>query len=206
MAASVQIQKVNWWHERLADIMIANPHATLGEIAQALGKSQAWISIVKNSDAFIDFWRQRSAQHSAEVTSAIKAKGFAATELALDKVLEKLDTPAAELIPVETLLNIVDVNMKRFGYNNAPTNAPVLNINLGATTPEQLAEARARLRDRSGAVEIEAMPVAVQIPPVRGDLAEVRPGAPAEKAAVGDPSEARVCDVPNPRDSSGDAQ
>lgn len=206
MAASAQIQKVNWWHERLADAMIANPHATLGEIAAALNRTQAWISTVKNSDVFIDYWRQRSAQHSAEVTGAIKAKGFAATELALDQILTKLDTPAAELIPIETLLSVVDTNMKRFGYNPTTSVAPVLNINLGATTPEQLAEARARLRDRSGAIEAEAMPVLAQIRATRGDLASAGPDMPAEKPAVLGPENGHTRDLPNPKDSAGDAE
>ena len=154
MAQSTQIQKVGWWHERLADLMIANPHVTLGELAIALGRSQVWISIVKNSDVFIDYWRERSKAHSQAVTDEIKAKGFAAAELALDHIHQRLAEPAGALLPIDTLLNVVDVNMKRFGYS-AENKAPTFNFTLGAVTPEQLAEARAKLRPISEPVDVE---------------------------------------------------
>ena len=157
MADSVQVQKVGWWHERLADLMIAHPHATLGEIARHLGKSQAWISIVKNSDVFVDYWKRRSGEHSAAVTDGVKNKGFAAAELALDHLLAKLDAPEATLMPAETLLSIVDINMKRFGYDNTAQRPPVFNFNLGAATPEQLAEARQRLRSQP-ITDVESTP------------------------------------------------
>jgi hypothetical protein len=187
VAQSVQVQKVNWWHERLADLMIARPDITLGEIARLLNKSQVWISIVKNSDVFQDYWHRRSLEHSAVVTHEVKAKGFAATELALDAILAKLEFPEANGLTTETLLDIVDVNMKRFGY--APSGGPsppVINFNLGAVTPEQLAEARERLRARDGAVDVAALPArGADMPAIgqnlapRGDLAPAgieRPG------------------------------
>ena len=159
MANSVQIQKVGWWHERLADYMIANPHATLGEIATVLNRSQAWISIVKNSDVFIDYWKQRSKEHSHEVTSDIKSKGFAAAELALEHLHQRLEDPTSALLPVDTLLNVVDVTMKRFGYSEG-NKAPTFHFTLGAVTPEQLAEARAKLRPATEPVDVEVKQLA----------------------------------------------
>lgn len=200
MAQSVQIQKVGWWHERLADIMIANPHATLGEIATALGKSQAWISIVKNSDVFVDYWRQRSGAHSSEVTNGIKAKGFAAAELALEHIHQRLEEPSAALLPIDTLLNVVDVNMKRFGYDSEAQRAPVLNINLGGVTPEQLAEARQRLRAgdaRRGAIEAEALPVPAQIRASDGDPARPGIGGPPGETPADGPEIGPTRDLPN---------
>ena len=180
MAQSVQIQKVNWWHERLADIMIANPHCTLGEIARALNKSQAWISIVKNSDAFIDYWKIRSKMHSDAVTGDIKAKGFAAAELALDRLHMKLEGPEVELMTVDTLLNVVDVTMKRFGYSQETNKAPVFNFNLGAATPEQLAAAREKLRsvDAREVVDVKPLPANGNAAPERISDANSAPDKP----------------------------
>lgn len=166
MAQSVQIQKVNWWHERLADLMIANPHCTLGELARALDKSPAWISIVKNSDAFIDYWRRRSDAHSLAVTDDIATKMRANVDLANEALNLKLSTQS-ELMTVETLLDVIDINTKRLGYGANPAQAPTFNFNLGAVTPEQLAEARAKLRARELATEVEATPVAPALPAPR---------------------------------------
>src|SRR5262245_8940343 len=98
MANSVQVQKVNWWHERLADYMIAHPDHTLGQIAAVFNKSPVWISIIKNSDVFIDYWKKRSAGHSKAVTTDIKAKAFANAEMALDLLSEKLCDPSAQAV------------------------------------------------------------------------------------------------------------
>lgn len=156
MAASVQIAKVNHWHERLADYMIAFPEATLGEIAAALQKTPSWISTVKNSDVFIDYWMRRSREHSKAVTRDVKAKGLATAELAIEQLHRKLESPEAQLLTTETLLNVVDVTMKRFGYgNDAISKAPAINVNLGLVTAEQLAEARAKLRKAEEIIEIE---------------------------------------------------
>lgn len=160
MAASVQIQKVNWWHERLADYMLAFPYATLQEIAREFDKSPSWISIVKNSDVFQDYWRKRSGMHSSTLTDEIKAKAFAATEVALEKINEKLNDPAASsLMTTETLLQVVDTTMRRFGYNNEHNNGPNITLNLGAVSPQQLESARQKLRALPDVVDLPALPV-----------------------------------------------
>lgn len=164
MAQSVQVQKVNWWHERLADEMIAHPEMKLGEIARKLNRSQTWVSIVKNSDTFKDYWARRSAGHSEAVTQDIKDKGFAAAELALDHLNQKLESQG-ELMPVETLLNVIDTTMKRFNYQGAQQQAPTFNFNIGTVTADQLAAARARLRRVDEPIEVKALPV----PPTSGE-------------------------------------
>jgi hypothetical protein len=162
--AERQIQTVNWWHERLADMMIAHPEATLGQIARALGRTQQWISTIKNSDTFIDYWRRRSTAHSNEVTQGIKAKGYAAAELALDRLNNKLEGPEGDLFTPDTLLQVIDTTMKRFGYDNAKNQAPVFNFNLGTVTPEQLAEAREKLRRNNEITELKALPPPTEKP------------------------------------------
>lgn len=167
MGNAVQIQKVSWWHERLADYMIAYPDHTLQQIAVVFGRTPQWISIIKNSDAFIDYWRKRSGEHSSAVTQDVKSKGFAAAELALDRLNSKLEGPEGDLMTPDTLLQVVDVTMKRFGYDNAKNQAPVFNFNLGSVTPEQLAAAREKLRRNEQVTELKALP-----PPAEGKLDE----------------------------------
>lgn len=158
---AIPIQKVNWWHERLADLMIAHPELTLGEIARKLNRTLPWVSTVKNSDLFIDYWRKRSEAHSAEVTQGVKAKGFAAAEMALDRLNDKLAGPEGDLMTPDTLLQVIDTTMKRFGYDNAKNQAPVFNFNMGSVTPEQLAEAREKLRRNNEITELKALPAPI---------------------------------------------
>lgn len=158
MAQSHSVQKVSWWHERLADLMIAHPEATLTQIAAHLNKSLTWVSIVKNSDVFIDYWHRRSTEHSREVTQSIKAKGFAAAELALDRLNQKLEGPEGDLMTPDTLLQVIDTTMKRFGYENEKNQAPTFNFNIGNVTPDQLAAAREKLRRTNEVTELKALP------------------------------------------------
>jgi hypothetical protein len=149
MGNKLQIKKVSWWHERLADHMIANPQHTMKDIAVLMNCHVQTLYIIKNSDVFIDYWRQRSQAHSEAVTTGIKDKAFASSEMALELLMAKLEKDG-ELMTVPALLDVVDVTMKRFGYNNdknAP--GPVINMNFGGlVTAEQLAEARDRMREK----------------------------------------------------------
>lgn len=158
MSNAIQIQKVGWWHERLAEAMIAHPEKKLKEIAVEFKVTPQWIYMLKNSDVFMDYWNRRSAEHGKAVTASITAKGFAVSELALDLIAERLETQG-EVMSTAQLLDVVDVNMKRFNYNSDKKGSgPVINMNFGGlVTAPQLEEARALMRAKTSQV-IEAQP------------------------------------------------
>ena len=140
--------KIGWWYERLADAMIAHPEKTLTEIAKSFNCTLTWISIIKNSDVFKEYWARRSAEASKDMLGAIRAKGMAAAELAIDALNARLELEASAM-PVPQLLEVVDISMKRFGYDSAKgARAPqtVTNFNIGMVSAAELAEARARMR------------------------------------------------------------
>ena len=151
--------KILWWYERLADSLIANPQLTLGEIAAQFGCTQAWLSTIKNSDVFKEYWTRRSNEASKDLLGELRSKGMAAAEMAVDALNRRLELEADSL-PIPTLLEVADISMKRFGYDSggkkcqAPT---VNNFNLGVVTPTELAEARARMRALRSEV-LEALP------------------------------------------------
>lgn len=151
--------KIIWWYERLADALIANPDKTLTQIAADFNCSLAWISTIKNSDVFKEYWTRRSNEASKDLLGELRSKGMAAAELAVDALNRRLELEADQL-PIPTLLEVADISMKRFGYDSggkkgqAPT---VNNFNLGVVTPTELAEARARMRALKSEV-IEALP------------------------------------------------
>ena len=151
--------KILWWYERLADSLIANPQLTLGEIAAQFGCTQAWLSTIKNSDVFKEYWTRRSNEASKDLLGELRSKGMAAAEMAVDALNRRLELEADSL-PIPTLLEVADISMKRFGYDSggkkgqAPT---VNNFNLGVVTPTELAEAHARMRALRSEV-LEALP------------------------------------------------
>jgi hypothetical protein len=158
LAASAQIAKVNWWHERLADKMISEPHLTLTEIAKQLSCSLSWLSIIKQSDVFKDYWALRSKAHSEALTAGIKEKAAALTELSLDILLEDTQSQIAlGTMSTREARENLELVTKRFGFDggNGPQSAQNTNVtlNLALVNKEMLAAAREKMREIPQVVE-----------------------------------------------------
>lgn len=163
MAQSLQIKAVNWRHERLADLMISEPHLTLGEIAVKLGISQVWLSIVKNSDAFKDYWVLRSKAHSDALTAGIREKAAALTEMSLDVLLSDVESKVSlGVMSAREARENLDV-VRKFGFDGsggAQVAPATVNLNFGLVSQEALAQARDRLRRTiEPTVEAEVLPL-----------------------------------------------
>ena len=59
------------WHEAVIDMWLIDPTLQQGEIARRLGKTQAWLSILVNSDAF----RAKYAARKAELVDPYISEG-----------------------------------------------------------------------------------------------------------------------------------
>lgn len=141
--------------------MIARPEATLGEIAAQLNCSQGWLSIVKNSDVFVDYWALRSAAHSEAVTSGIKEKSFALMEMSLDTLIEDVEQKTSHgiMTAAEARENF-ELVTKRFGFDgrSQPQGAApqTINLNIGLVSPSELETARRKLR-QVDVTDVEAL-------------------------------------------------
>lgn len=147
VAASAQIKKVNHWQERLLDALILRPEVRLGDLAREFGVTQAWLSTVKNSDAFRDAFRRRNAEHSGALLSDVRAKTLGAAEMAVDAISKRLEE-TADIIPLPILLETADTMLKRSGFGEsrqAPT--PNVQVNLGVVTQADLTAAREKMRE-----------------------------------------------------------
>lgn len=169
--AEQQVQKVNWWHERLADWMILNPDKTLKMAAKDFNVSHAYISIIKNSDSFKVYWAERSSAHSDALTADLISKTGAVAEMALDELMGKL---AHEPLSAPFLLQTADTALRRLGYGVASKQAPEspqagqVSVNISVVSGEALAAAREKMRklhgvEPSAEVTIEGTAVSAQI-------------------------------------------
>jgi hypothetical protein len=83
------------WHKTLTDIMLASPELTQREIAKRLGKTEMWLSIVINSDAFQHYIALRREElHSPVVVARFEDKIAAVGSMAIDRIGERLETRA----------------------------------------------------------------------------------------------------------------
>src|SRR5262245_346940 len=142
MAQSVQLLKVNHWHQRLADWLIANPDKKLGDAAKEFGRTAAWISAVINSDAFQDYFKRLSQAHHEAVLVTVRDKVVAAADSAVNELTRRLEV-SPETIPYQQVLETADVLLKRagFGEGKAPSQ-PGVQVNVGLVSRDELAQAR----------------------------------------------------------------
>lgn len=169
MAQSVQVKAVNWRHEALADLMLTEPHLTLTEMAERLKLCPAWVSIVKQSDSFKDYWALRRKSHSDSLTTGIREKAAALAELSLDVLLKStVERADAGALSAQEARDNLDLVAKRFGFDgtaNQQVQAPTVNLNLGLVTSEALEAARLRMRSIK-AQEVSPAVVDVQPTPI----------------------------------------
>lgn len=91
---SPQIAKLSYSHQAMVDLIVAEPWIKQKEIARRFGKTQSWISIIINSDAF----QVRLAQRAAEITDpalrlTVEENFRGLMMRSLEILQEKLDKP-----------------------------------------------------------------------------------------------------------------
>ena len=150
MSQSASIAKVNNWHRELAVWLIANPTATNAETAKHFKVTEPWLSTVKNSDAFREYFDRVHAEHAKVVLQPIQDKLMATADAALGHIQNKVTKDGATM-EVHTLLSVTDTLLKRAGVGEAKqpigsNNPSQININLGLVSREQLEEARQAMR------------------------------------------------------------
>lgn len=153
MAQSVQIKKVNSWHQALAAWLIANPVAKQSEAATHFGVTQAWLSTVINSDAFRDYFQQLQAEHTSSLLAPVVEKVRAAADQAVSEIQNRMNIDITKF-STKDLLEVSDVMLKRSGYGDpgarAAPQAPTVN-NVFVVSRETLEESRRAMRSHKPA-------------------------------------------------------
>jgi hypothetical protein len=153
MSNVVQIQKINWWHERLADWMLANPERSIKEAAPIFNVTVSYLYMLKNTDTFKAYWISRSTGYSSKVEDEAKddilgltAKTAGVAEQALDALSSRLAS-TGDVLPVNTLIDVANMGLKSLGYTaNSKTPPAQVNVNVGLVDASALAQARERMR------------------------------------------------------------
>lgn len=87
MAESVQIASINFRHEQMADWLIAHPTCkNLQELADHMGFSRSWISIVMQSDVWKEYWTKRRSEYVSGMNDKIQRVQLEVTLKAWEKL------------------------------------------------------------------------------------------------------------------------
>lgn len=113
------IAKVNYSHDAMIDLIIANPGVNQGELAAAFGYTEGWVSQVFSSDAF----KERLAQRKRElvdpaIVNSIEQRFEAVARLSLERLAEKLERSAAP--SMETIMAGAGLASRALGYGARP--------------------------------------------------------------------------------------
>lgn len=143
----LQVQKTGWWHEHIVDWMFCHPDQNLKACAEYFGVSPQTIYLIKNSDAFKDYFRRRRDAHAEALSAGVIDKAEALAELGLDVMTEKVERERESLgLPV--LKEVTEMAMKALGMNGHSGPVQQTNIVVAGVSQEQLAAARAKLAGR----------------------------------------------------------
>lgn len=112
-AAAGALQRVNYTHDGMIDLVLTNPAITKPEIARHFGRSPAWVSQIFNSDAFNERFAARKAQLiDPTIAASIDERMRAVTEQSLEILAQKLqDTQSADMA-----LEVLKITPKALGY------------------------------------------------------------------------------------------
>lgn len=136
-SAALAIGRVKYTHDAMIDLILANPSVKQGEIAKHFGYTQAWVSRIMNSDAFL----ARLAQRKKDIVDpslilSVDEKLRAVASKSLDIVLEKLEAAPS----MDQALSAVTVASKALGYGARQSNLN-LQANFVVAMPQKVADA-----------------------------------------------------------------
>lgn len=169
-----QVQKVNWWHQRLADWMLTNPDKNIKDAAIVFDCHLQTLYMIKNSDSFKLYFQQRSNELTEGMRGEMVAtfcelpeKLGALADMTLDALSDRVATKGRD-IGVQELNSLADMTLKRLGYGAAKAGDTNVTVNNLSVPAEAVARARARMEAASKPQAL--LPPLAAEPPKEGGL------------------------------------
>lgn len=134
-SAANAVARVNYTHDAMIDLLIANPMISQNELAAHFGYSVPWVSRIRNSDAFLARLAERKATIvDPSLVLSVEEKLRAIVDKSADIIMDKLEkTQSADLA-----LKALDLGGKLAGYG-ARNQGPVVQNNFVVALPQKAA-------------------------------------------------------------------
>lgn len=138
-SAALSIARVKYSHDAMIDLLIANPAISQGELAQQFGYTQAWVSRVVNSDAFLARLAERKNDLvDPTIALTLDEKFRALANQSLDVIMEKLTVTKNP----DTAMKALELSSKALGYGARQQNLNVQQ-NFVVAMPQKVASPEA---------------------------------------------------------------
>jgi len=153
-SAATAIDRVKYTHDGLIDLMLHNPMVSQGKLAEMTGYTQAWLSRVMNSDAFLARLAARKEELvDPSIRQSIEEKFRALADMSLDIVHEKLAlTRSADMA-----FKGIEAATKALGYGARQANVTNVQQNFVVAMPQQISDTEdwaSKYRAKHGAGDV----------------------------------------------------
>lgn len=129
LTRSMEPARLRPWHEMVADMLIANPNLSQREIARKLDRSEAYLSIVINSDGFQNYLAGRKEEILDPILQAtVEDRLSAVANRSMDEFLRRMDL-APGSISNDSLLRATEISTKGLGMG-PQSKQPAIQQNL----------------------------------------------------------------------------
>ena len=148
MTNAKSIKRITPNHEAIVDWEILHPGGRMGACSAEIGMSEVAISIIRNSDVFIDYRHRRLAKHHANISNSVleKTELLACTSL---EVLEERINEERDKISLGGVKDTAEMALKALGFGASKQDSARgggnVVVMVGAT-PEMLEAAREKMR------------------------------------------------------------
>lgn len=115
MAQSAQVKKVSWWHEQIVDWELQNPHRNLGDCARFFGVTQTYLSVLRNSDAFINYRAGRMGLHQENVSETVVANAQKLANISMEVLQERISRERKD-IALGGVRDTAEMALKALGF------------------------------------------------------------------------------------------
>ena len=133
-------------HVRMLEFLIANPEASMEQLAAFFGRTPAWVSLVVHSDCFQAALKERQDEIFGDVRFTVRDRILALAHRSLERLAEKME------IEQETarITDAAELALKALGFGAAPAprGGTVNNYVFGQVSRGQLMAARQLMERR----------------------------------------------------------
>lgn len=148
MSNVVDVKHISPKYEKLADLLILRPDLKNPDLAAELGVSETWLSSVKNSNTFKEYFRERRTALESEIVKAKMGEMTGQALVAHNQILAELQRRAQKsTTSTKDLLGITDRLQKVLGLDRQ--DSPMLVIapqqQVGVVDADLLRAARERM-------------------------------------------------------------
>lgn len=151
-----RIQKLNWKHGMILDLIVENPEMKQKDIAVATGMSQSWISTIMGTDLFRAEYERRRALVVAATTEAIADQLRANVQKGISRLGEIVQnsesSDATATNATKVMLGALGMGGKQVHNNvthnnNTQVNAENASVSVSGVSADMLKAARERRGD-----------------------------------------------------------